>query len=767
MFLNSRLKVFSCVALIFSFVYLVLIYQNRLPICHDTFQYLQLQYVYFNEIVQEHSLALWLPFINQGIAGNYYFTPQLTFLSPIFYLLGLFANEVNYLYLFYFAIWFEELFFLMGVVLLSSLYYRDTKTIFFVSVTLLGTTIWYPQIWWNFHLFYFIPIVLYCIHRCIVTGLFRYFILAMLFFTLAVYGNFVYCGVFVSFVLLVYVLSIIPVYFNKIKMFLWENASFMRIAGLLIFVTIMLLSFYYIEYGNNEIGFLCKGRDSLEENKNTLQTFLTYGGSTGVGKYKEIFRRYGKSIDINLYAGFFLPVFVLISLFHCRQKLSFAVGAVALVVFLFSLGTFVSVLFYYLYPLGKVFRHIGLTATIFKLFIVFYAGFGFEIFLECLLGDKKPDFSKLFFLIAAVCLISMSYLLIKRPEVASGHFQLMSKAEEVVFSVVPYVILIAGVLFAWLMYKTQVSKKLLVNLLLLLVVFDFFFYKYSLIILRMPRVSNEVINLFKPFKYDFPTKRLPDTHAHLNNNTRVKKYFSVLKDNEHLAKYGTTYNTIDSFFFADSLVSNYRADFILKSIREYFDVKEKFPNKNGAYEKYSGVGYPKLGVFSSLNLVDDESEMGKIFSLDSFIGDMLFTTSKEAEGIKDSLFSYLIQQQTAVDFENRNERVVSEIDINRFSFNTLDLSVSVDGPEEQHCFLYYADAYHPHWNAYVNGKKTPVIKSNIGYKSVMIPYGTSKVVFEFGNMFYYTSFFCTILMNLFILSSIIYIFIAEVIYEVK
>ena len=109
----------------------------------------------------------------------------------------------------------------------------------------------------------------------------------------------------------------------------------------------------------------------------------------------------------------------------------------------------------------------------------------------------------------------------------------------------------------------------------------------------------------------------------------------------------------------------------------------------------------------------------------------------------------------------------NEFSNKNFSFNTLNLTVSVSGPENQYCFLYYADAYHLCWNAYVNGEKVPVIKSNIGYKSVMIPSGTSEVIFEFGNMFYDVSFFCTILTNLFVLIAVVYIFITEMFIRIR
>lgn len=592
------------------------------------------------------------------------------------------------------------------------------------------------------------------------TGHFRYLIFTILFFTLSVYGNFVYCGVFVSFVVLVYVLSIIPVYFDGIKSFLRKNAKIACVTVLMILTIIMSLSFYYVKYGDSEISYSFGTREDSGEV--SLKTFLTYGGSEGISKYKEVIRRYGKSIDINLYLGFFLPVFVVISIFNCRDRLSFAVAVTALIVFLFSIGSFVSVLFYYLYPLGKFFRHVGLTATVFKLFIVFYAGFGFEEFFTRLFKEnEKRNFFILTSLIVIVSLLSLTQY-VKSP----ADFRLMSKAEEVFFSAQPYVTLTVGVLLSWLIYKTKLRKKYLINLILLLIVFDFFFYKYSLIISRMPRVSNEVISLFEPYEYGFPTERLPDTKAHLNNNSRAGEFFPVLKFNENFVSiYNAVYNTVDSFLFTDSATSSYRTDFVLEPIRCYYEIKEKFPNDNGIYEKYSGVNYPKVGIFSKLNFVDDESEMGKIFNLSDFTGDMLLTIGEEIEDMNDISFSNIIQRQMVANFENQDERISAKIDINEFTFNSLDLKVTVNGPENGYCFLYYADVYHPHWNAYVNGDKTPVIRSNIGYKSIMIPYGTSEVVFKFGNIFYHVSFLCTMIMNLFIIISIIYIFITEMIVQ--
>ena len=46
-------------------------------------------------------------------------------------------------------------------------------------------------------------------------------------------------------------------------------------------------------------------------------------------------------------------------------------------------------------------------------------------------------------------------------------------------------------------------------------------------------------------------------------------------------------------------------------------------------------------------------------------------------------------------------------------------------------WLYYADAFHPAWQATVNGKAAKVYQANVGFKAVAIGAGDNEVVFEF------------------------------------
>ena len=137
--------------------------QNRIPFAHDTLGGLLGQYLYYNEFVQNKSIIMWNPFIGIGQAQNYTLMGN-SILLPIFLIFGLIFNNFNYLLLFYFTYWFQEIIFLGGVILLSSQYYKDNRTILVVSGTLLGTCIFYPNVD-SFISWYLIPIIIYGLHK--------------------------------------------------------------------------------------------------------------------------------------------------------------------------------------------------------------------------------------------------------------------------------------------------------------------------------------------------------------------------------------------------------------------------------------------------------------------------------------------------------------------------------------------------------------------------------------------------------------------------
>jgi hypothetical protein len=266
-----------------------------------------------------------------------------------------------------------------------------------------------------------------------------------------------------------------------------------------------------------------------------------------------------------------------------------------------------------------------------------------------------------------------------------------------------------------------------------------------------------VIALFRPYSYSFPPqKRFLSTNVAAGDNQRIQTFYSV-------GFLGSLYNSLESFLFIDSVTPSFRTDCLLRSIQQFFNTAGMPYNHNDAYLKYAGSNYPKLSVFAKINIVENRQDMGRIFQSADFTGDMLFTEKEDIFKKTNNIPSELIQSQHYSLFKNTDERLPADIKVEGFSFNELRLQVNVDNNSQGYCFLYYSDAYHPYWNAYVNGKKTPVIKTNIGYKSILIPCGASEVVFRFGNLFYIFSVGSTLLLNICILFGVIYVFITELI----
>ncbi len=78
------------------------------------------------------------------------------------------------------------------------------------------------------------------------------------------------------------------------------------------------------------------------------------------------------------------------------------------------------------------------------------------------------------------------------------------------------------------------------------------------------------------------------------------------------------------------------------------------------------------------------------------------------------------------------------------SFNANTVKIFIDVPYEK--FLIYNDSYDSHWQAFVNGKKTPIYQTNVAFKGIWLPAGKSIVEFKYGFWWQYA-------MNIFLMVS--------------
>jgi hypothetical protein len=65
--------------------------------------------------------------------------------------------------------------------------------------------------------------------------------------------------------------------------------------------------------------------------------------------------------------------------------------------------------------------------------------------------------------------------------------------------------------------------------------------------------------------------------------------------------------------------------------------------------------------------------------------------------------------------------------LKNYTYNSFELLTKTNKPG----VLYWADGYNKHWQAYINGEKTPILRSNINFKSIILPSGKNNIKFTY------------------------------------
>ncbi len=753
--MRNKLWIFLSLGLLITFFYVLMIVQDCLPIAHDTGHYLEQQYVYFNEVAKTHTIPHWFPFLKQGLIGNYHFMAQLMIFTPVVYLLALIVKGLNYLYLFYAGVWFDELFLLLGVLLLGSIYYQRRTTLFFVGLTVFCSTIWYPQLFWGLHQIYFIPILLFCLHRFLTERLKRYFVGMLLVFWVGFIGNVPYSNFYIAFLFLIYTASIF-VFIDDVRrpwMGFFRRLKLEHMLILILILTFMSISLYYWIFGHSEVVFIGAGRTA--GNGVSLETFMQYGGAISMAKYESFFNRGDRrflTADIRLYAGFAMPFLALIGLALSRRKIHWPVVIVVITAILFSSATFVSKIFYYVFSVGHFFRHIGLTGTVTKLFVIFLAGFGLDVVLNDLKNGKYRAWLSWGYLLIIFVFLCRGFIVI-----GDDPLSRLGVGERWVLDMARYVLLLGVVVVGVMAWRgLRCRYRALIALFLAVVTLELFAYKYAEVAAGMPRVSRAVIEMYKPWDYSFAMRRSLVTTEHFKDNERLRVMWPVLAKECDLGRCWGVYYTIESFFFTDTFQSSLRTDFVSVSVKDFLVAAVAAPQQVQAqvYLRYAGIYDDKVRVFSQLNYVAGNEALADVFSRPSHNLNSLWTTADQAEKITDPMERlFLFQNPVSSGFQ-----VPARISIKKFTFNTLVLDVDVQGDPGRPYFLYCAESYHPFWKTKVNGEYKPVLKTNIGYKAVVIPSGHSEVIFYFGHLFYNISVISSLLLCLGVLLLAVYLF---------
>jgi hypothetical protein len=708
-----------------------------------------MQYYFLNNVVNYGEIPQWIPFLTHGSMATLGYLLQGGILQNILLLSGSLLKGVNFLPLFYAGIFLDELLLLVGVWLLARRFFASPFTVFFVTLSIMGSCIWLLQPWWNFHFYYAIPLILYFIHIFIDSGKWRYYFLAGNLLFIQSLGNPPYCLPVTSLVVFTYFLF----YFAFNYKGTWPKIKALQFGWSFIFTTSLIILSFIALYTAMNIGTdqIISYNMRNPDGSTTLDGFLTYGGKLSWKAWLEMILGISPCLDYTLYIGILCIPFILLGLIFNLRKQNVHFFLTIVILLLLSMGTFVSVFFYYSWPMMKFYRHLIPISTIIKIFLCFLTGFGFDAVFFNKTNLKNPLILKISLAVMSLLMLCLSLLLYALSNNYSFYENLIRSMvsntlpifitlfnEYIMTSLLAHTTLYAltaSILFAVLLFIKQ--KKSFITLIILLLALhcaDVYGFKFSEIKFKATPLNEDMYKLTEFQTMPYAKRR----DAFFYSNNPRAELLKVLP----IQKPGAFYWFIHGFIFKDELGSTFRTDFWMLPMDNYmkaywgqpihdlstepyglFSFRLEFPGNHAAALKISGVTEDKIQFFSGADFISSDNAIASKITNANYKGDIIFLSPLNEQ--KD----YVKLSGSAESDLSANKRLHLSYEVQRFESNNLE--VTTDTGDLESAWLLYSDVWHPFWRATVNGKETPVYKANLAYKAVKLEKGFNKIHFYF------------------------------------
>ena len=735
----------------------VAILWHRAPAGHDGFQYTTLQYFFLNNAIQSHEIAQWIPFMTHGTVAARWFGIQGGFLQNSLLYVAPLLRHADLLAIHYLAVFFDELILLTGTWLLARRFFNAPAT-FFVSVSVLGTCVWLDQPYWNFRLYYAVPLVLEAAHRFLDSGRWRWFFLAANLLAIQTIGNLPYFIPFTSFVVFAYFVCYtatnLPQVVGRLRALEWRWPAVCAIG---LAVASFYLVYKCVTVGMDQVVDYNVGRHP--DGTTDLQVFLGYGGLTDLRKWSELVLRASPVFDNTLYAGMLVPPLLLAgAAFADRKRLHLVL--LAATILLFTLGSVVATVAFYGWPGMKYFRHIGLASALVKVLFCFVAGIGFEaLYGRTLIRNRWAV--RTLALAGAVLLTAGAWRAIsiaRSPAAVSNYVETLT-VETTVRSFYTFdaaavaaqlrwaaiwalcgalLVALAPLVLSVSRVATPRVRAAVLCVVLLFATVDAYAFKFEYLFDRSDGVGAAERFVWRPAAMPFTPQRDRDLHQTRATSARLAATlrFNRLLDLRfnHAGWFGAQYWTNNAFWFVDEINHTLQADSWLAPVDQLaraFNAEPgiNFPLDRPAAARVGGMAAGKIRFFTHAYRVDAPSDLMALLTSPSYAGDRLFLLpidAADARGLAASATAWAPDDQLS-----GNDSVDLEYNVERFDANNLTLRVSnVDGRAR---WLFYSDAWHPFWRATVNSRPAPVYRADLAYKAVSLQPGENVVRFHFGS----------------------------------
>jgi hypothetical protein len=688
---------------------------------HDSIEQYQRFHSFYSEIFFNHDLVRWYPNVDFGVPADLY-QNSLHLTGYVMLALGWLLGLRETLVLDKIAVLLKELLFVWGLFRLASQLYRNRLTQWLVAASgALGLS-WLQESPLNLSVFYLLPLVMDTLVRFFKTSRVDYLFLAGLIQVCSVIGSVPYFAPLQAYVLALFVLPLSLEYPAAWRSLLRVRNLSHPYLLLMLAATAVIGAFQLGAL--NGLTLLTPDRDPSSGHVSLVQ-FLNYGrmplATTALG-----FLAGAIPHGDNTYYVGLLPVIAFVyALATVRDKAFLGVSFGFLALLGLSLGGVFARGVYHL-PGMPMFRHVGLVFGIGSMLLLVAGGFGIDRAISRLRArpvTTRPVMSwRLAWLALIAALLLADAWFCRRPHELEPYFIHPGAWPFAIFRGALYgaalAILAIMCVGRWRPARFNAAVVAMVGVVVLLDMGSFRAEVFATIecvpqSMRPPGIFAANALLYIPQRGGPPPNRV--FAARLKIFTRP----IANPNNSH-------YLTLCPLTGIDPCPPLYRGDFLCPGTCELIRTRggnptarltdAYLPAGDEALRKVLACQQPKLRLTRRVRIVRTEAEAKSLVETTPDIFAVTTLISSEAAAAESRA-------------DAASEPALGSVDVVDFGSNKIRLRAIVEG--SQPAWLIYADAWHPGWQARIDGKSTPISRANLAFKSVRVAPGEHTIEFVY------------------------------------
>lgn len=362
-----------------------------MPSSHDSFQQFAVHRFFLSQAANGGDVAQWAPQLAQGSRLDFWWAIHATPIQTLMTFAPRLIPGRDGLTAHYVATSYDAFVLLIGTWLLARRLFETAEAAALATLTVVGSTHWYAQSYWNFYPLLTVPIIVdllldFSRRPRALTGCAAGVLLVQ-----QCFGGLTYVLPFASLIIALLVSGQwIASPSSRPDLRALARSPLSLAATAIVAALALSVAFLLSRSGMDEIYFPSRGR--LSDHSVPIDVFLAWGGQTDLRTWADLALGTSPSLDRSVFVGY-VPLLLFVGgLPHRRGWRARApfVFVTAFVV-LFALGGLVSKAVFHLWPGMKFFRHLALTASVARIPIALAAAGALDAALLGARGDAQPD----------------------------------------------------------------------------------------------------------------------------------------------------------------------------------------------------------------------------------------------------------------------------------------------------------------------------------------------------------------------------------------